>query len=122
VINHYWLTGLVGHFALTNLEASSSRDGLIKRASTITSTGDTTVNGDLGLSPGTAVTGTLKVTGAIHAGDSTAAQAQADLTTAYNDAAGRTVSTIAVAGNLGGQTLASGLISQPPHWRSRQGI
>src|SRR5258705_3164075 len=74
-------------------------------ASTVTSTGDTTVNGDLGVSPGTAVTGTLKVTGAIHAGDPTAAQAQGDLTTAYNDAAGRTVGAITVAGNLGGLTL-----------------
>src|SRR6476661_10271982 len=34
-------------------------------SSTVTSTGDTTVNGDLGVSPGTAVTGTMKVSGAI---------------------------------------------------------
>src|SRR5690348_7914810 len=74
-------------------------------SSTVTSTGDTTVNGDLGVSPGTAVTGTMRVTGVIHAGDPTAAQAQGDLTTAYNDAAGRTVGAIAVAGNLGGLTL-----------------
>src|SRR2546425_8555425 len=78
-------------------------------SSTVTSTGDTTVNGDLGVSPGTAVTGTLKVSGAIHAGDPTAAQAQGDLTTAFNDAAGRTVGAIAVAGNLGGLTLTPGL-------------
>src|SRR5260221_9792013 len=77
-------------------------------SSTVTSTGDTTVNGDLGVSPGTAVTGTLKVTGMIHAGDPTAAQAQGDLTTAYNEAAGRTVGAIAVAGNLGGLTLTPG--------------
>src|SRR5207249_3158364 len=78
-------------------------------SSTVTSTGDTTVNGDLGVSPGTAVTGTMKVTGMIHAGDPTAAQAQGDLTTAYNDAAGRAVGAIAVAGNLGGLTLTPGL-------------
>src|ERR1051326_7833348 len=77
--------------------------------STVTSTGDTTVNGDLGVSPGTAVTGTLTVTGMFHAGDPAAAQAQLDLTTAYNDAAGRTVGAITVAGNLGGQTLTPGL-------------
>jgi len=41
--------------------------------------------------------------------DPVAAQAQLDLTTAYNDAAGRTVGAITVAGNLGGQTLAPGL-------------
>jgi hypothetical protein len=45
----------------------------------------------------------------MHVADATAAQAQADLTIAYNDAAGRTVGAIAVAGNLGGQTLAPGL-------------
>jgi hypothetical protein len=42
-------------------------------------------------------------------GDPAAAQAQLDLTTAYNDAAGRTVGAIGVAGNLGGQTLTPGL-------------
>ena len=79
--------------------------------STVTSTGGTTVNGDLGLSPGTAVTGFPPgfVNGAIHAGDAAAAQAQLDLTTAYNDAAGRTVGAVTVAGNLGGQTLTPGL-------------
>src|SRR5204862_484411 len=79
--------------------------------STVTSTGATTVNGDLGLSPGTAVTGFPPgtVNGTIHAGDPAAAQAQLDLTTAYNDAAGRTVGAIGVAGNLGGQTLTPGL-------------
>jgi hypothetical protein len=79
--------------------------------STVTSSGATTVNGDLGVSAGTAVTGFPPglVNGTIHAGDSTAAQAQLDLTTAYNDAAGRTVGAVTVAGNLGGLTLTPGL-------------
>jgi len=51
----------------------------------------------------------MRVTGMIHAGDPTAAQAQGDLTSAYNDAAGRIVGAIAVAGNLGGLTLTPGL-------------
>jgi len=78
-------------------------------ASTVTSTGGTTVNGDLGVSPGTTVTGAPIVNGTLHLGDPIAAQAQLDLTIAYNDAAGRTVAPISVAGNLGGQTLAPGL-------------
>src|ERR1043166_2232880 len=77
--------------------------------STVTSTGATTVNGDLGISPGTALTGAPTVNGTLHLGDGVASQAQLDLTTAYNDAAGRTVGAVTVAGNLGGQTLAPGL-------------
>jgi hypothetical protein len=45
----------------------------------------------------------------IHAGGPTAARPQSDLTTAYNDAAGRTNGAITVAGNLGGLTLTPGL-------------
>src|SRR4030095_8871682 len=76
-----------------------------------TSTGATTVNGALGLSPGTALTGFPPgtVNGTMHLADAVAAQAQLDLTTAYNDAAGRTNDAITVAGNLGGQTLTPGL-------------
>jgi len=78
-------------------------------ATTVTSTGATTVDGDLGVSPGTTVTGSPTVTGTLHLGDPIAAQAQLDLTVAYNDGAGRSVAPITVAGNLGGQTLAPGL-------------
>jgi hypothetical protein len=49
------------------------------------------------------------VSGTLHLGDPAAAQAQSDLTVAYNDAAGRTVGPVSVAGNLGGQTLPPGL-------------
>src|SRR2546426_506432 len=84
---------------------------VVLAGSTVTNTGATRVNGDLGLSPGTAVTGFPPgtVNGTIHAGVPAAAQAQLALTTAYNDAAGRTVGAITVAGNLGGQTLTPGL-------------
>lgn len=79
--------------------------------STVANTGLTTVNGDLGLSPGSAVTGFPPgiITGNQHVADIAAAQAQLDLTVAYNDAAGRTVGAITVAGNLGGLTLPPGL-------------
>jgi hypothetical protein len=78
--------------------------------STITNTGPTTINGDLGLSPGTSVTGFPpgQVNGTIHAADSVAQQAQADLTTAYNDATALPVSaTIPV--ELGGTTQTPGV-------------
>jgi len=76
----------------------------------VTNTGPTVVNGDLGTSPNPAVTGFPpgKVNGQIHKADAVALQAQKDLTTAYNDAAGRTpVTTIAT--ELGGQTLKPGV-------------
>ena len=79
--------------------------------STVTSAGPTSVTGDLGVSPGTAVTGFPPgmVVGAEHAGDPAAALAEAALTTAYDDAAGRTLCAVTIAGNLGGQTLSPGL-------------
>jgi hypothetical protein len=79
--------------------------------STVTNTGATSLTGDLGVSPGTAVTGFPPgiMTGATHAGDATSATAMADLTIAYNDAAGRTLTPVTVAGNLGGLTLPPGL-------------
>jgi hypothetical protein len=85
---------------------------VVLAGSTVTSTGLTSVTGDLGVSPGTVVSGFGPgvIVGTIHAGDPAAATAIADLTTAYNDAAGRTLCRITVAApNLGGQTLAPGL-------------
>jgi hypothetical protein len=80
--------------------------------STITNTALlTTINGDVGLSPGTAIDGFPPgvVNGVIHAGDPVAAQAKLDLTAAYNDAARRPRGPVTVAGNLGGMTLYPGI-------------
>lgn len=76
---------------------------------TVTSAGMSTVIGDLGVSPGTAVTGfgPGTVSGAIHAGDGVAAQAQADLATAYGVAAAR--SPAQPAGVLDGLKLGPGV-------------
>src|SRR6185369_15117073 len=77
---------------------------------TVTTIPTTTINGDLGVSPGNMVTGAPIVNGTIYTNTpGLAATAQGDLTTAYNDAAGRTLGAVSVAGNLGGQTLAPGL-------------
>src|ERR1017187_867410 len=80
--------------------------------STVTNTGFTTVVGDVGLSPGSAVTGFPPGTitgGALHINDGAAVAAQAALSTAYGDAAGRNVAPVTVAGDLSGQTLPPGL-------------
>ncbi len=76
---------------------------------TITNTGPTTINGDLGLHPGTSVTGAPTVTGTSNVANGAALQAKADLRTAYLDAEGRSGPTLVVAGALGGMTLAPGL-------------
>ena len=79
---------------------------------TVTSAGVSTITGDLGVSPGTSVTGfgpgIGTVSGSIHAGDSVAAQAHADLATAYAAAVARTPDKPAV-GALDGLTLFPGV-------------
>ena len=80
--------------------------------SAVTSTGATTITGDLGLSPGTSVGGFPPgiLTGVLHKNDATAAQAKLDLTAAYNYTAGRKAADIVtLSGNIGGLTLTPGL-------------
>lgn len=83
----------------------------ILAGSTVTNTGNTTVNGDIGVWAGTAYTGsgTVLQTGAQHLGDAVAQVAQGDLTAAYNGLAGMPVSLF---GNLTGQDLG-GLTLSP---------
>ena len=79
--------------------------------STVTSTGLTVITGDVGISPGGALTGFPPgvLIGTLHLGDAESAQALLDLTSAYNDAMGRMTAPVTVDGNLGGRTLPSGL-------------
>jgi hypothetical protein len=78
---------------------------------TVTNTGPTVVTGDLGVSPGSAVTGFPPgiVIGNIHAADATAGQAQTDLIAAYNTAAGTGCSADLTGQDLGGLTLTPGV-------------
>jgi hypothetical protein len=81
----------------------------------VTNTGPTVLTGDLGLSPGTSITGFPPgtVNGTIHQTDAAALQAQKDLTTAYDDAAGRT-SSATISADVGGQTLTPGVYTGAP--------
>jgi hypothetical protein len=79
----------------------------------VTNTGPSVLNGGLGVSPGTSISGfgpPAVVNGATHDNDAVAAQAQADLTTAYNVAAGQPVpaGNDLTGTNLGGRTLSPG--------------
>lgn len=79
---------------------------------TVTNTGPSVLNGDLGLSPGTSLTGFefATVNGTTHATDTVAAQAQIDLTTAYGVAAGLTPTQTGL-GDLTGLSLTPGVYS-----------
>ena len=79
--------------------------------STVTNTGSTVVTGDLGLSPGSAVTGFppgLVLGGTIEASTAVAIQAQNDATTAYNALASQACDQNLSGQDLGGMTLMGG--------------
>jgi hypothetical protein len=76
--------------------------------STVTNTGPTTMFGDLGLSPGSSVTGAPHVLGQTHVDDAVAIGAKNDLITAYDDAASRPTSGSAGT-DLSGQTFTPGV-------------
>jgi hypothetical protein len=80
-------------------------------SSTVTNTGPSTVGGDLGLYPGTSITGFPpgKVLGTTHQTDAVAGQAQSDATTAYNTAAGEAPDVVLPSANLTGLALAPGV-------------
>jgi hypothetical protein len=78
---------------------------------TVTNTGGTVVHGNLGVSPGSAVTGFPpgKVTGSTDKANTAAANGQSALVTAYNSGMARSNCRVSLAGNIGGRTLGPGL-------------
>lgn len=78
---------------------------------TVTNTGFTVVNGNLGISPGAAITGFPpgKVSGVVHLANAEAAAGKKALNDAYKDAASRSGAPVPISGDLGGRTLTPGL-------------
>ncbi len=96
--------------AAINLGTASSFGVLA--GTTVTNTGFTIVTGDVGVSPGSAITGFPPgsiVGGTEHAADAVALQAQNDLKNAYNDAASRAFNSDLTGQDLGGMTLTPGV-------------
>ncbi|MCA1625629.1 MAG: ice-binding family protein [Acidobacteria bacterium] len=81
-------------------------------SSTVTNTGPSVVIGDLGVSPGTAVTGFPvpgTVVGTIRTNDAVAIQARTDATAAFNNLVGQACNTNLSGTDLGGLTLVAGV-------------
>ena len=79
-------------------------------ASTVTNTGSSVVNGNLGVSPGSAVTGFppgIVTNGTIHVTDATAATALAEATTTFNNAGLQPCDQTLTGQDLGGLTLTA---------------
>lgn len=100
--------GIVG--AVTTVNLGNSDGFAVLAGSTLTNTGSSVINGDLGLSPGTSVIGFPPgvVNGSKHVTDTLASQAQTDFTTAYNNVAFQgPASTVPT--ELGGTTKIAGI-------------
>jgi hypothetical protein len=95
---------------------ATSANYAVLGASTVTNTGNSTLNGSLGLWPGTSVTGfppgLVVPPGTMDVTNGPAHQAQSDLTAAYVDAAGRPIDATTTA-DLANLHLGAGVYSGP---------
>ncbi len=102
------------HAIASAVTLGAAGDFAVLAGSTVTNTGPSIINnGNVGVSPGTAITGfppgTVTPPFTTHSADALALQAQSDLTTAYNTAAGLAVTQSLTGQDLGGLTLTQGV-------------
>jgi hypothetical protein len=102
-------------FGIGDVNAQSSlgtaESFAVLAGSAVTNTGASLVTGDLGVHPGSAVTGFPPgiVTGTIHAADATAAQAKVDLVGQYNALTAAACTSNLTGQDLGNRTLTPGV-------------
>ncbi|WP_316690995.1 ice-binding family protein [Pseudonocardia sp. H11422] len=96
--------------ATTPVPLGTAASFAVLAGSEVTNTGPSIVTGDLGVHPGTAISGFPPgtVLGTQHSADAVAGQAKSDLVAAYNNAAGRPATELADV-ELGGKTLLDGV-------------
>ena len=98
-----------GATAALNLGTASTY--AVLGGTSVTNTGSSIISGNIGVNPGTSFTGMpplVQSSGTINTANAAALQAQSDLTAAFLVAAGLTPFTN-ITGDLGGQTLVSGV-------------
>jgi len=104
---------LVGFHAQAGADSilGTAADFAVLAGSGITNTGPSVINGDLGVSPGSAITGFPPgiVNGTVYQTDAVALQAQNDLTTAYTNLFGMTVTQDLTGQDLEGMVLLPGV-------------
>ena len=111
------LFGSIGNAAaVATVPLGTSANYAVLGGSTVTNTGNSTLDGSLGLWPGTSITGfppgQVLPPGTTDTTNEAAQQAQSDLTAAYVDAAGRPLDATTTA-DLGNLTLAPGVYAGP---------
>ncbi len=100
------------HLSVAHVFAQDLNSFGVLAGSTVTSTGASAISGNVGVSPGSAVTGLLpaQVTnGTIHAADAVAGQAQSDLSVLYTVLSGRPTTQDLTGQDLGGKILGPGV-------------
>jgi hypothetical protein len=97
--------------AVINVDLGTADSFAVLAGSAVTNTGATHINGNLGVWPGTSITGFPPgiVSGTTHSADAAAQQAQLDLATAYDVAAAESCGNVLTGQDLGGLTLTPGV-------------
>lgn len=105
------------HAALAQTAPSlgAAQSFAVLAGSSVNSTGATTLTGDLGVAPGSAIAGFPpgQVLGTTHRADATALAAQSSLVAAYDALAAQTCAPGSVVSGPGGQTLTAGVYCYP---------
>jgi hypothetical protein len=104
------MVAIQASYAALSVSLGTASSFAVLGSSTVTSTGSSVVTGDLGLSPGTSVTGfpPATLTGALYVANASALQAKNDLSTAYSALSGEP-STAVIGAELGGTTKTPGV-------------
>ncbi len=108
--------GLIGTASIGDARAQilgSAESFGVLTGSTVTNTGPSVIEGNVGVWPGNAIVGfspgIVVAPGTKNAGNAVAQQAQSDLTTAYNTLMGMPTTSDLTGQNLGGKTLIAGV-------------